>query len=362
MMKNKISLKLWFALSCIMILQGMLSTFSSYVYFLNTQNPVGYFELLSQRISSYAFWILLIPFIYFAVISIVKEKIHIKEIILLVFAGILIAFFHRLSVVWINDQLLSSEPSQNFLGDLLNEKYYFLSLCYDSFFSYALLVIFIQIYRISILRREAMLKEESFKKQLVNAELKNLKMKFQPHFIFNSLHSISATAYKNPEIADSMISKLSELLRHSINSAENNFTSVEEEINFARKYMEIQKLRFGNRVDFVENIDQDLLKERIPLFVFQPLLENCIKHAVELTDQSIKIISGVRKHDGKIEIIITNNLPEESKASDKSLGEGIQNLRDRLNYIYNGSHKLEAGKNSQNEFSVNILLPLNNEE
>jgi sensor histidine kinase YesM len=187
-------------------------------------------------------------------------------------------------------------------------------------------------------------------------------MKFQPHFIFNPLHSISATAYKNPEIADSMISKLSELLRHSINSAENNFTSVEEEISFARKYMEIQKLRFSNRIEFIEKIDQDLLKERMPLFVFQPLIENCIKHAVELTDQSIKIILSVRKRDGKIEINITNNLPEESNTSDKSLGEGIQNLRDRLNYIYNGSHRLEAGRNSHNEFSVNILLPLNNEE
>jgi two-component system, LytTR family, sensor kinase len=360
-MKNKISLKLWLILSSIMILQGMLSTFSSYVYFLNTQNPVGYFELLSQRILSYAFWIVLIPFVYLVVTSVVKEKIRIKEIILLVVAGSLIAGFHRLSVVWINDQILSSESSKSFLSDLLNQKFYFLSLCYDSFFSYVLLVVFIQVYRISILRREALMKEESYKKQLTNAELTNLKMKFQPHFIFNSLHSISAAAYKNPQVADSMISKLSELLRYSINSSENNFTTVEEELLLTKKYIEIQKLRFGNRVEFIEKIDQDLLKERMPLFVFQPLIENCIKHAVELTDKSIKIILSVKKFDGKIEINITNNLPEESKTSDKSLGEGIQNLHDRLNYIYNGSHKLEAGKNSQNEFSVSIILPISDD-
>lgn len=349
-------------LSCIMILQGMLSTFSSYVYFLNTQNPVGYFELLSQRILSYAFWIILIPFIYFVVTSTVKEKIRIKELLLLILSGIIVAMFHRVSVVLINDQLLSSNPSQNFFGDLLNEKYYFLSLCYDSFFSYVLLVIFIQIYRISILRREALLKEESFKKQLANAELTNLKMKFQPHFIFNSLHSISAAAYKNPQVADSMISKLSELLRYSINSSENNFTTLEDELDLARKYIDIQKLRFGDRLVYDENIDKDLLKERIPLFVFQPLLENCIKHAVELTEKSIKIISSVKKLDRKIEIIITNNLPEERKISDKSLGEGIQNLRDRFNYIYDGNYKLETGKISGNEYSVKILLPLNDEK
>lgn len=361
-MKNKISLKLWLILSCIMILQGMLSTFSSYVYFLNTQNPVGYFELLSQRILSYAFWIILIPFIYFVVTSTVKEKIRIKELLLLILSGIIVAMFHRVSVVLINDQLLSSNPSQNFFSDLLNEKYYFLSLCYDSFFSYVLLVIFIQIYRISILRREALLKEESFKKQLANAELTNLKMKFQPHFIFNSLHSISAAAYKNPQVADSMISKLSDLLRYSINSSENNFTTVEEELDLARKYIDIQKLRFGDRINYIEKMDSNSLKEKIPLFIFQPLLENCIKHAVEMTDEKIDILSTVSKSDNQIKINITNNLPAEAKTSDKSLGEGIQNLRERLNYIYDGNYKLETGKISGNEYSVKILLPLNDEK
>ena len=360
-MKNKISIKLWLVLSSIMILQGMLSTFSSYVYFLNTQNRVEYFELLAQRIPSYVFWIVLIPFIYFVVISVVKEKIRLREIVLLILSGILIAVFHRLSVVWINDQILSSEPSKKFISDLINQKYYFLSLCYDSFFSYVLLVVFIQVYRISILRREALIKEESFKKQLANAELTNLKMKFQPHFIFNSLHSISAAAYKDPQIADSMISKLSELLRYSINSSENNFTTIEEELNLARKYIEIQKLRFEDRINYVEKIDPKYLKERIPLFVFQPLLENCIKHAVELTDETIHINTIVSKHDNKIEINITNSLPEDFKVSDKSLGEGIQNLRERLAYIYQDNYKLEYGKNSLNEFSVKIDLPLENE-
>lgn len=362
MMKNKISLKIWLILSSIIILQGLLSTFSSYIYFLNTDNPVGYFQLLSQRIISYSFWVILIPLVYFVVTSTVKERIRFGEVIILVIAGMAIAFFHRLSVLWINDQILSSNPSQSFYSELIEQKYYFISLGYDSFFTYALLVIFIQVYRISILRRETILKEESFKKQLAKAELTNLKMKFQPHFIFNSLHSISAAAYKDPQVADSMISKLSELLRYSINSSGNNFTSVEEELLFARKYIDIQKLRFGNRINYLERIDSNLLKEKIPLFVFQPLLENCVKHAVELTDQSIDIETIVSKTDSKIQIIIANGLPENVKVSDKSLGEGIQNLRERLTYIYQNNYKLELGRISHNKFSVNIHLPIKNEE
>lgn len=361
-MKNKISLKILLILSSIILLQGLLSTFSSYVYFLNTENQVGYFQLLSQRIISYSFWIVLIPLVFFVVTSTVKERIGLNEVIILIIAGIGIAILHRLSVIWINDQMLSSNPSQEFFSELIEQKYYFISLSYDSFFTFVLLVIFIQIYRISILRREAKIKEESFRKQLVQAELKNLKMKFQPHFIFNSLHSISATAYKNPEIADSMIAKLSEILRYSINSAEDNFTTVKEELQLATKYIEIQKLRFGDRIKYNEEIDSNTLKEKIPMFVFQPLLENCIKHAVELTDESIKIKMNISSRNGKLEIKITNTYPTGIKQSDKSLGEGIQNLRERLDYIFKKNYKLETGKISDEKFLVTISLPIDYEE
>ena len=182
-------------------------------------------------------------------------------------------------------------------------------------------------------------------------------MKFQPHFIFNSLHSISAMAYKNPEIADSMISKLSELLRYSINSSDNNFTTVDEELQLAGKYIELQKLRFGNRIEYIEKVETELLKQKIPLFVFQPLLENCIKHAVELTDDKIRIESTVSKSENQLKIVSPIIILME-KESDKSFGEGIQNLRERLNYIYNGNYTLEARKNSPKEFSVAIILPL----
>ncbi len=360
-MKNKITLKIWLILFSIMILQGLLSTFSSFLYLINSANQVNFLKLFSQRIFSYAFWIILIPFVYQIVITVVKEKILLKEIFILLLSGILIAFIHRTSVIWINDQFLSSNPSQSFFSDLLDEKFAFLSLIYDSFFSYILLVIFIQIYRISVLRREAKIREESFKKKLVQAELKNLKMKFQPHFIFNSLHSISAAAYKNPKIADSMITKLSELLRYSINSAEKDFISVQDELSLAKKYIEIQKLRFGERINYTEEIDPITLNAKIPLFVFQPLLENCIKHAVELTDVSIRINIIVKSADHKLKIEITNNLPAVKKSSNKSLGEGLQNLRERLDYIYDGNVKLNARETNFNDFSVSIILPLDHE-
>ena len=82
----------------------------------------------------------------------------------------------------------------------------------------------------------------------------------------------------------------------------------------------------------------------------------------ELTDEKINIITNVSKSGSQLKISISNNLPADAKSSDKSLGEGIKNLRDRLKYIYEGNFKLEAGNNSQIEFQVTILLPLNNEQ
>ena len=357
--KNKrITITIWLILSSIIFLQGLLSTFSSYLYLLNTNNPASFFQLLSQRIVSYSFWIVLIPIVYYAVMTVIKDKIRIKEIGILIIVGILISLFHRGAIVWINDQLISSNPSQNFFSELFEQRFIFLSLSYDSFFSFVLLVIFIQFYRFSILRREAKIREESFKKQLAQAELTNLKMRFQPHFIFNTLHSISATAYKSPEIADSMISKLSELLRYSINSSDNNFTTVKEELDLSRKYIEIQKLRFGDRINYIEEVDTKILKEKIPLFVFQPLLENCVKHSVELTDENIKIVNNVEFVDQKLVINITNTFSAVIKLNDNSLGEGLRNLRERLDYLYNGNFELKAGEMPDKIFSVSIILPL----
>jgi hypothetical protein len=339
----------------------MLSTASSFLYLLDTQNPANYFDLLQTRILSYLLWIVFIPLIYFITISLLKDGIKFFPIVILISAGIFISAVHRILVVFLNDKLMAASPSQSFFSDLLDEKFAVLSLIYESFFLYTLLVIFITIYLYYFTSNEARLSESKYRNQLVNAELSNLKMKFQPHFIFNALHSISAMIYSDPSTADSMISKLSELLRYSIKTGDSNFIILSEEIETADKYIEIQKMRFGDRIRYTKQIDEKALQTQVPIFILQPFLENCIKHAVELTNDTVDIITAINIFDHNLTITIKNTVHNiDNKETINSFGEGLQNLKSRLEFLYQNRHSLSAGSSSVNEFEVKIKLLIGN--
>lgn len=360
--KNIIPVKLWIFIFLIVLLIGILSTTSSYLYLLDTKNPVSYFVLLQSRIFSYLFWIIFIPIIYFITIILLKEKINVLSIIILITLGLIISAIHRVTVLYINDIIFAEIPSHDFITELINEKFALLSLIYESFFLYVMIIVLILIYRYYYISREAVLKEANYRNQLVNAELSNLKMKFQPHFIFNALHSISAIIYTDPPAADTMITKLSDLLRHSVKKGNINFVTLKEELEIAEKYIEIQKLRFGNRINYDSQIDKTALQQKVPVFILQPLLENCIKHGVELTSSTVLIENVIKISDDTMLIEIKNSVPEKSSSELNKSGEGLNDLVSRLEYLYDNSFSFSANKNSNNEFIVKIKLPFKDEK
>lgn len=357
LIKKQIPVNLWLILFSIILLIGILSTASSFLYFLDTENPVGYFDLLQTRILSYLLWFLFIPLVYFLTILFLKDKPLIISILSLIAVGVMISLLHRIIVLYLNNQFLAESPSQEFFSDLLNEKFAVLSLVYESFFLYTLLVIIIVIYKYYFVSQEARLNESKYRNELVNAEMSNLKMKFQPHFIFNALHSISAMIYKEPSKADSMITKLSELLRHAIKTGDNKLVLLSEELQIANRYMEIQTLRFGDRIKYVQQIDDNVLNKEVPLFILQPLLENCIKHAVELTNEQVNIVNKIKIVENNLFIEIKNNIPYNTEGKVNSLGEGLGNLRARLNYLYQDNYSFTSDRNLNNEFEVRLEIP-----
>jgi len=359
-LSQKISLKLWLILFSIILLFGLLSTASSFLYLLDTNNPAGFFELLQSRILSYLLWIVFIPVIYSFTSFLLQKNIKIIGIITLIFVGVIISAIHRITVVYSNDILFADHPSQDFFDELLSQKFAVLSLIYESFFLFTLLVILITIYMYNYISREAKLSESKYRTQLVSAELSNLKMKFQPHFIFNALHSISAMLYLDPSKADTMITKLSGLLRYAVKTGDTNFVLLSEELEIADKYFEIQKLRFGERIKYLKEIDEIALQAKVPIFILQPLLENCIKHAVELTSDTVSIRNEINLFDDELSIKIINTIPNNKKEISESFGEGLQNLASRLEFLYKKDYSFSANKISVDEFEVIIKLPVGN--
>jgi len=204
--------------------------------------------------------------------------------------------------------------------------------------------------------QEKLLKEVELKALVKEAELKTLKYQINPHFIFNSLNSISSLTISNPLQAQAMTIKLSSFLRSILSKNEKQKNKLIEEINNAKLYLDIEKVRFAEKFEFIEDIKIECKEMEVPSMILQPILENAIKHGVyeSLDKVTIKLSCGMEKEYFKI--TIENNFDPESIPR-KGEGIGLKNIRNRLKLIYNQENLLTVQKDT-NLFRVNIFIPV----
>ncbi|MFC2137358.1 sensor histidine kinase [Bacteroidota bacterium] len=187
-------------------------------------------------------------------------------------------------------------------------------------------------------------------------ELKAIKSQINPHFLFNSLNSISSLTISDPKKAKEMIINLSEYLRYSISHKDKQLSNLKIEIENCQKYLEIEKIRFGSKLDIQFDHEESCLTRVIPSMILQPLYENAIKHGVYESTELVKIKTKVECKPKHTEIIISNNFDPEA-ISRKGEGFGLRSIKDRLMLIYNSSDLLHTRK-TENHFEVRLLLPL----
>jgi len=200
------------------------------------------------------------------------------------------------------------------------------------------------------------LRENELKNLVTQAELKSLKFQINPHFIFNSLNSMSALTTIDPAKARSMILKLAEFLRYTLVNNDRQKNKLFEELNNIKLYLEIEKIRFEDKFDFVENVSPESKDEFIPNMILQPLFENAIKHAVyeSLEKVTLKFKSFVQ--NDFLNISLENNFDSNSENRSGS-GIGLKNIGERLKLIY-GLNNLINVEKSEGIFRVNLYIPL----
>lgn len=186
------------------------------------------------------------------------------------------------------------------------------------------------------------------------AELNALHSKINPHFLYNALNSIAGLAHVSAEKTEHMALALSKLFRYSINREQSDWSTLGEEINMVKIYLDIEKVRFDDRLDFSVDLPEELFDERVPRFMIQPLVENAIKHGIsKLTGQGIINVE-IQKNARQIEVAVADNGP--GFPDDLVPGFGLQGIYDKLEIMYPGQFELHFVNAPQKQAIVKLKI------
>ena len=189
-----------------------------------------------------------------------------------------------------------------------------------------------------------------------DAELYSLRQQLQPHFLFNSLNSISALVGSKPEQARKMIQQLSEFLRGTLKKEEHAWVTLAEEIQQLELYLEIEKVRFGHRLNteiFIDETAKDLI---LPPLLLQPIVENAIKFGLYDTTEAVTIRLNAHKNDNELVITVKNPFDPETSSPKHGLGFGLSSATRRLFLLFSRTDLLTT-QSTENLFTTIVKIP-----
>lgn len=205
--------------------------------------------------------------------------------------------------------------------------------------------------------KERRTREKTLQNLLHESELNSLRAQIKPHFLFNSLNSISSLTITNPAKAQEMVINLSEFMRYSLSLSDSAMSTLRQELYHLRLYLEIEKVRFGGRLSVEEIIDEKALEWPLPPMILQPLVENAVKHGVYDTpgQSHVKIECGLA--DNWLTVTVINNYDPDLPGR-KGTGTGLVNVMKRMNMVY-GMSNLALINKTESYFEVKLKFPAN---
>lgn len=192
--------------------------------------------------------------------------------------------------------------------------------------------------------------------QLASAQLAALKMQLHPHFLFNTLHTISELIHESPDTAERMIARLSEFLRLTIDSSGTAEIPLRSEIDFLARYLEIEKLRYEDRLDVEFRIDPGLADAQVPNLLLQPLVENALRHGLGNKLHGGRIEIEAHRRQEQLQLVVADNGAGLDLSAPRR-GVGLGNTEERLRRLYNGHHSMALRNRAGGGLEVTIQIP-----
>lgn len=324
-----------------------------------SQNPVPFFRILTWQLSSSYVWLAFMPLILWLGRKFRFENGQWKRSVPVHFiASIFVAFAQQAVDALILPQL-GYPPNIKFASYLEGYKV-FLLINFHLSVSIYWAVIGIK-HAISYYQkyRERELRTSQLEARLAQTRLQVLKMQLHPHFLFNTLNAISELVYKDPEAAEQMITNLSDLLRLSLDNVGVQEVPLQQELEFLKKYIEIEQTRFHDRLQIEMHIESDTLDATVPNMILQPLVENAIKHGIAPRSWGGRIDINAERQNGSLLLCVSDDgvgVPDGNTENLKE-GVGLSNTRARLKHLYGDAHKFELQSLIDGGLALKLEIP-----
>jgi two-component system, LytTR family, sensor kinase len=197
--------------------------------------------------------------------------------------------------------------------------------------------------------------------ELTNAQLRALRMQLNPHFLFNTMNSISSLMHSDVEAADRMLEQMSSMLRMTLDRGDAKLIPLTDEIEFTQMYLSIQQMRFTGKVHSYVAIDPEVLDALVPTMILQPLMENAYFHGVAVTRGEAFLGIEAQNHGGQLRICVRNSgvgIVETASSKHEGRGVGIANVKARLELHYGDDQRFTLKEFPDGEVQAILLLPL----
>ena len=207
--------------------------------------------------------------------------------------------------------------------------------------------------------RRRLVRAQQLETELSRAQLDLLRSQLQPHFLFNTLHSISTLMHRDVDAAEETLARLSDLLRLSLDRRDTHEGDLAAELEFTRLYLSIQEMRFGDRLGVTYDIAPETSAVLVPAMILQPLVENAVRHGVEQRDGPGTLRIASRKSAERLELIVQDDGPGLGSDSVERPAEGIglANIRARLEKLYSSNHTFDIANAPDGGLRVRIEIP-----
>jgi signal transduction histidine kinase len=332
---------------------GLLAVPQIYLYFANSPDPGHLWISLFRNFLGLYVWAALTPLIFWLGRRLPIERQNLLRHLALHFLLSLPFSFLQTFIDLTATALLrpgAAQPLATFLGTV--PRAFLLNMTTNGIIFYASILAVSQAINYFRKYREREL-------DLAQAQLEALKVQLHPHFLFNTLNAISELVYDQPETADRTIAQLSDLLRLTLKSGRAQEVRLKEELDFVAKYVEIQQTLMQERLRVRWEIDDEALDACVPNMLLQPLVENSIRHGIAPRAEGGLIEIIARRRADMLHLRVEDDglgLPRRTRGGERS-GIGLANTRERLEHLYNGTHRFNLGQTPGGGLTVSILIP-----